>query len=541
MSQNDFKIFLTYISNSMDETLRHTFHLTRFRHKQHKIIENILEGKDLLILFPPGSGKSLCYQLSAVVSKGLTVVISPLLTSIQNQLIYLEQIGVPANTFNSQISVESRTQVLTDLQQPQPKCKLLYTTPESITTSTDLQSHLTHLFVRGLLDRFVIEEVHCISNWSHEFRSTYLELKQLKSIFPKVQIVSFTATATPRVQMDLVLQLGLRKVYLHRRSLIRDNLSYQIRPKNYRTIVHEMSSLIRNHYRGQSGIIYCLSRKNCEDVTRKLISLGVSAEYFHEGLTPETKNQIQRQWLSNQTQVMVVTTAFGSGMNKPNVRFVFHHAFPTSLEGYYQETGRAGRDGQPADCVLFYSKTDRMKQDASSRHETSLVNQMIAYCQNDIDCRKRQLSFYLGEYLAYECRLNPSSHGCDNCRNHQIPVYHDLSFYVTPIQKILTTQTEFTRSSLEEQLCGLLPMTQSDIHRLMDQLILEGAIRPKTRIDKHQIIESLTVNPDQPLTRLRLETGQSASIVHYLTRKNILNSPVCEGHTPRSIRTTQTS
>lgn len=196
---------------------------------------------------------------------------------------------------------------------------------------------LKELFNDRLLSRFVIDDAHCVSNLSHDFRPTYLGLKQLKTIFPKVQIVSFTAMTTPRVQTDIVLQLGLKTVYMHRQSSIRSNLSYQIHLKNKRTIVHEMASLIRGRYRDQSGIIYCLNRQSCEELTGQLAELGVSVGYFHTGLNPIIKDQVQDHWIRNEIQAIVVT--FGTTIVKSDIRFVFHHTLPISLEEYYQETG----------------------------------------------------------------------------------------------------------------------------------------------------------------------------------------------------------
>jgi bloom syndrome protein len=508
---------------NLTDLLHQVFQLPSFRPKQQKIIENIMDGKDMIVLLPTGSGKSLCYQLAAVASNGVSIVISPLLALITDQISYLKGVGIKTSYYNSQTSTQDKRELLADLNGENPTYKLLYTTPESIIGNDGLRSALQHLHEHQLLARFVIDEAHCVSSWGHDFRQSYLELKQLKHLFKDIQIVSFTATATPAVQMDIILQLGLKKIYMHRQSFIRHNLSYQVRPKQTKTVIHDMYNLIRNHYSGQSGIIYCLSRKNCEQVASKLDSLGISAEYFHAGLDSEVRNHIQSQWLSNRIQVIVATIAFGLGINKPDVRFVFHHTFPKSIEGYYQETGRAGRDGQKSDCVLFYSKADRVKLEHVLRkqggHDVAFMTEMDRYCTNTHDCRKKQMSLYLGEYLNYDCRQQPPEDSmCDNCQNNPTPSYQDLTHLAHRVQDVLNSQSVFPTSQLISQLSRILPLSGYDIKRLLFQLMIDGHLQLKTTIQQHQIVQSYQIDHEIHLETIRLETNGEPTINQYFSK-----------------------
>ncbi len=464
-------------------TLRTQFKLQQFRPNQLAIITNILDGVDVMALLPTGSGKSLCYQLPAIFESKVSIVISPLLALITDQISFLNQLGIGCAYFNSQTSFDERMALFNDLKNPQPKCRLLYTTPETLINNLDFQTLLKNLYQRRFLSRIVIDEAHCVSNWGHDFRESYLELKQLKTIFKNIQIVTLTATATPIVQNDIRKQLGLKNTHIHRQSFIRPNLSYQIRPKSNARVIVEMADLIKNKYTNQSGIIYCFSRQNCEDVTEELQSLGISCEYFHAKMNPERKPQVQAQWLNNTTQVIVATIAFGLGINKPDVRFVFHHSMPKSIEGYYQETGRAGRDGQPSDCILFYSGSDRhklewvCKKDAEDNNEAPttnlyLIEKMSNFCKNTIDCRKRILSNYLGEYMEFKCDLTQPC--CDNCRSgrHHRSSVINLKSHYNRIVDLFNTQVSYNWETLSACLLIFVGLCQVDVDRLITQLIV---------------------------------------------------------------------
>jgi bloom syndrome protein len=420
------------------------------------------------------------------------------------------------------------------LSSQQPSCKLLYTTPEAIVNNDELCQSLKKLHQRHLLARIIIDEAHCVSNWGHEFRPAYLDLKRLKILYKGIQIASFTATATPKVQMDIVIQLGLGKVHMHRQSFVRGNLSYKVLPKVSKVVVNHMSNLIKGEYSGQSGIIYCFTRKNCESVATKLCSLGVSAAYFHAGLNTAIKNDIQDRWINNRIQVIVATIAFGLGINKPDVRFVFHHCMPKSIEGYYQETGRAGRDGLLSDCILFYSKSDKNKLEhmiksqrgeigSCVEHNLELLSNMDDFCSNDIDCRKKQLSVYLGEYKDIKCSGTTGRTGttgsigvCDNCKNiRRTLLYNDLTPYIRNILSIMESQPTIQHNLFMDQMYHTLPLTKSEVNRLVNQLIINGHLKHVVTIVAHQIVEYYQMDNTHPIDRLSMAMGPEINIAKY--------------------------
>ncbi len=507
------------------ESLKQSFKLDQLRHKQGPIIKDILEGKDIVVLLPTGSGKSLCYQLPATLTMGITIVICPLLALITDQLEYLNNLNILSYYYNSQTNKEEKKILFSDLVSDYPRCKLLYTTPETLVSNLKFRTLLENLHKKKLITRIVIDEAHCVSNWGHDFRPSYLQLKQLKTIFPNIQIVAFTATATAKVQIDIIRQLNLKNVLIHRESFIRHNLSYQIKMKTTSMIILEMANLIKKKYNNQSGIIYCLSRQDCEDVNEQLKSLDISTGYFHAGLTTKNKNKTQSRWLNNEIQVIIATIAFGLGINKPNVRFVFHHSMPKSIEGYYQETGRAGRDGLPSDCVLFYSIRDKrllkflVKQqspDAPSSN-LSLIENIDDFCNNKIDCRKKQLSNYLGEYIDFNCLQFDKNqyHYCDNCQKKETIAYTDLSMYISSFQIHFNSQKQINEHRLIEQFIKIFPLTKVDIKRLIVKLIVDGYLNIQTSLKGRDIIENYQILNIENLNKLEIELINNSNISSY--------------------------
>jgi RecQ family ATP-dependent DNA helicase len=514
--------------------LRQYFQLDTFRPKQLPIITDIINGHDMLVLLPTGSGKSLCYQLPAMMEGGFSIVISPLLALINDQIEFLKTKGIGCGFFNSQSSKDEKLTLFNDLKKKDPLCRLLYTTPETLNSNLEFQSLLQEAYHKKILNRIVIDEAHCVSNWGHDFRDAYLQLKNLKTIFPKIQVVSLTATATPKVKMDIIKQLRLKSVRLHRQSFVRPNLCYEVRTKTKSSVVREMANLIKTKYIGQSGIIYSLSRPNCEDVAEELQNLGVSAEFFHAGLNSEAKAKIQADWLSNEIQVIVATIAFGLGINKPDVRFVFHHCMPKSIEGYYQETGRAGRDCRPSDCILFYSGQDRRilewiinknaSEDPDNEAPTSnlaLIDSMTKFCKNNIDCRKAQLSHYLGEYIDYQCGLSQSPHEkwCDNCisqsvkqtKNKSPSAQFSTGVYKEFLNQLLISQPEWELEQLITALTKKLPLTRVDQERFILRLLVHGHLihQVKTGALQDIYVAGLPLVTDINLERLEGDTIMS--------------------------------
>jgi ATP-dependent DNA helicase RecQ len=395
-------------SLSLLPLLKQYFGFTSFRPLQEQIIRDALADKDVFALLPTGGGKSLCFQLPALARSGLTIVVSPLIALMKDQVDGLQAGGVPATFLNSSLaSGESRPR-LRGLHQGE--YRLLYVAPERLLLSgflADLQ--------RWNINLIAVDEAHCISEWGHDFRPEYRQLASLRESFPTVPMMALTATATERVRADIVNHLKLRDPALYVASFNRPNLTYRVFAKDQ--AFAQLLNFIRTRPR-ESGIVYCQARKTTESLAERLTAEGVKAKPYHAGLLPEERSRHQDLFLRDEVRVVCATIAFGMGINKPNVRFVVHYDLPKNIEGYYQETGRAGRDGLPSDCVLLFSPGDVVKQlkfidekpDPKERQIAhSQLQQMVHYAEN-ATCRRRELLGYFGETSESE-----DCGGCDNC------------------------------------------------------------------------------------------------------------------------------
>jgi ATP-dependent DNA helicase RecQ len=399
--------------DSLEKALKYHFGYDQFRPNQRQIIEAALNNQDLLVIMPTGGGKSLCFQLPALIKKGVTVVVSPLIALMQDQVTALADNGIGATFLNSTLNakqVRERESLIL-----QGKIKLLYVAPERLLSPSFLD-------FLAVIDNYLglaclaVDEAHCVSDWGHDFRPEYRQIKQVRQRFPSVPILALTATATQQVREDIIQQLGLRDTSIHIASFNRPNLYYEVQPKTSKSYQQ-----LYQYIKGQkgAGIVYCISRKTVDKVAEQLQKDGINALPYHAGMEDRERSKNQTRFIRDDVQIMVATIAFGMGINKPDVRFVIHYDLPRNLEGYYQESGRAGRDGEPAKCTLFFSFADARKIEYFINQKTEQnqqqkarqqLRQVLDYAEGT-ECRRSSVLGYFGESFAGNCG------NCDNCRN----------------------------------------------------------------------------------------------------------------------------
>lgn len=402
------------IEKSLFDNLQVFFGFDAFKGEQEAIITNILQNKDTFVIMPTGGGKSICYQLPAMMSEGTAIVISPLIALMKNQVDQLRAYGGNdeiAHFLNSSLNKGEIANVKSDVISG--KTKLLYVAPESLSKAENVE------FLKLIKISFVaVDEAHCISEWGHDFRPEYRRIRQvIDNIGDNIPIIALTATATPKVQSDIRKNLQMDNATLFKSSFNRTNLFYEVRPKV--DVVRQIIKFIKEH-QGKSGIIYCLSRKKVEEIAEVLAINGINAKPYHAGLDARRRAETQDGFLTEKIDVIVATIAFGMGIDKPDVRFVIHHDIPKSIEGYYQETGRAGRDGREGICVAFYSEKDiekltkfmKDKPVAEKLIGTQILKEVIDYSESAV-CRRKQILHYFGEnFDAVGC-----DNMCDNCNS----------------------------------------------------------------------------------------------------------------------------
>ena len=399
-------------SSLLHDKLKEYFGFSSFKGNQEAVIRNVLEGKDTFVLMPTGGGKSLCYQLPAMLMEGVAIVISPLIALMKNQVdamrTFSAESGI-AHFLNSSLNKTAVAQVRADVLAG--KTKLLYFAPESLTKEDNVA------FLHKIkVSFYAIDEAHCISEWGHDFRPEYRRIRPIINEIGAAPLIALTATATPKVQLDIQKNLGMSDASVFKSSFNRPNLYYEIRPK--RNVDHDIIRFIKQN-EGKSGIIYCLSRKKVEELTELLVANGIRALAYHAGMDAATRAANQDDFLMERVEVIVATIAFGMGIDKPDVRYVIHYDIPKSLEGYYQETGRAGRDGGEGYCLTFYSYKDIQKLEkfmqgkpiAEQEIGKLLLLETVSYAESSM-CRRKTLLHYFGEEYTEENCGN-----CDNCRN----------------------------------------------------------------------------------------------------------------------------
>ncbi|MDR0713849.1 MAG: DNA helicase RecQ [Bacteroidales bacterium] len=434
--------------NIIVENLKKHFGFSKFKGNQEAIIRHVLAGKNTFVLMPTGGGKSLCYQLPALMLDGTAIIISPLIALMKNQVDtmrnFMSEDGV-AHFLNSSLNKSQIIKVKEDILSR--KTKLLYVAPESLTKEDNIQ------FLKQLtISFYAIDEAHCISEWGHDFRPEYRRIRPIISEIGEAPIMALTATATPKVQHDIQKNLGMLDAQVFKASFNRSNLYYEVRPKI--NVEKEIIKYIKNHP-GKSGIIYCLSRRKVEELSEQLQVNGIKVAPYHAGMDATSRSTNQDKFLMEEVDVIVATIAFGMGIDKPDVRYVIHYDVPKSLEGYYQETGRAGRDGGEGNCIAFYSYKDIQKLEkfmqgkpvAEQEIGKQLLLETVAYAESAL-CRRKLLLHYFGEeYTESNCE------NCDNCR-HPKTQFEGDQYLVTALSAILELQEKFKAEHIANFLSG---------------------------------------------------------------------------------------
>ncbi len=432
----------------LHNNLKKYFGFDSFKGNQEKVITNVLKGKDSFVLMPTGGGKSLCYQLPALILDGTAIVISPLIALMKNQVDAMRSFSLDegvAHFLNSSLTKNAIAKVRKDVLDK--RTRLLYVAPESLTKEENIE------FLKKVnISFYAIDEAHCISEWGHDFRPEYRRIRPIINKIGNAPLIALTATATPKVQDDIQKNLEMLDANVYKSSFRRHNLYYEIRPK-----VHATKEIIKFILanQGKSGIIYCLSRKKVEQLAETLKVNGIKALPYHAGMDAMTRSSNQDQFLMEEIDVIVATIAFGMGIDKPDVRFVIHYDIPKSLEGYYQETGRAGRDGGEGKCIAFYSYKDIQKLEkfmqgkpvAEQEIGRQLLLETVAYAESAV-CRPKLLLNYFGEVM---------KEGCDNCDNclHPKEKFEGKSFLILGLKAILGVQQKFKSEHIAHVLAGI--------------------------------------------------------------------------------------
>ncbi|OWM65022.1 mediator of RNA polymerase II transcription subunit 34 isoform X1 [Punica granatum] len=513
-----------------DDVRFNIFGISEYRANQREIVNAVMSGRDVLVIMAAGGGKSLCYQLPAVLRDGVALVVSPLLSLIQDQVMGLAALGIPAFMLTSTTGKEDEKFIYRALEKGEGELKILYVTPEKISKSKRFMSKLEKCHHAGRLSLIAIDEAHCCSQWGHDFRPDYKNLGILKTQFPKVPVVALTATATHKVQLDLMEMLQIPKCVKFVSTVNRPNLFYMVREKSSvaKVVVDEIAEFIRESYpNNESGIVYCFSRRECEQVAKELRDRGVSADYYHADMDVHAREKVHMRWSNSKLQVIVGTVAFGMGINKPDVRFVIHHSLSKSMETYYQESGRAGRDGLPSECLLYFRAADGPRQSSMVFYENSGLQNLydiVRYCQSKRQCRRGAFFRHFAEALQ-DCNGM-----CDNCafsnEVKEIDVSEHAKLVVSLLQEVRENDQRLTMLQLVDKMKTMqkelgADLKKEELEQLVLNLILDRVLKEEFQHTAYSTNAYVTVGP---LARQVLQGKRAVKLEILSKQKNVVGN-----------------